>query len=105
MFAVRSYGRILKQTQMERIFLEIPLDELLNRFEKIIDSKVNTALGMGSQESLSNEPVTSKELAKFLKVTEQTISTYRKKGQIPFIEIGSAIRFNLNSVVKALEKN
>jgi excisionase family DNA binding protein len=49
-------------------------------------------------------PITTKELCKFLNITTPTVIRWRKKGKIPFINIGSAIRFNLTDVMSALEK-
>ena len=51
----------------------------------------------------NEKPVTTKELCSFLGITEPTVIRWRKKGKIPFIQIGSAIRFNLSAVVQALE--
>lgn len=48
-------------------------------------------------------PITTKELCEYLGVTEPTIIRWRKKGKIPFMQIGSSVRFNLSAVVTALE--
>lgn len=45
------------------------------------------------------------EMCLFLDITEPTIIRWRKKGVIPFMQIGSAIRYDVNAVLKALEKN
>lgn len=38
-----------------------------------------------------------------LDITEPTIIRWRNKGKIPFMQIGSSIRYDLNAVIKALE--
>ena len=49
-----------------------------------------------------NKPINTTELCKYLGVTEPTILRWRKKGKIPFLQIGPLIRFDLNEVMKAL---
>ncbi|HEY0055410.1 MAG TPA: helix-turn-helix domain-containing protein [Pedobacter sp.] len=44
-----------------------------------------------------------KELCAFLNLSEPTIIRWRQKGKIPYLQIGSAIRYDLNAVVSALE--
>jgi excisionase family DNA binding protein len=38
-----------------------------------------------------------------LQITEPTIIRWRNKGKIPFIQIGSSIRYDMNEVVKTLK--
>lgn len=54
-------------------------------------------------ENQQHRIVTGEDLAKTLGVTIQTLIKWRQKGKIPFIPIGSAIRYDLNAVIKALE--
>ncbi|MEJ5994965.1 helix-turn-helix domain-containing protein [Pedobacter sp. Du54] len=49
--------------------------------------------------------VSGDELKTQLGVTIQTVIRWRKKGKIPFLQLGSSIRYDLNEVVKALEVN
>ena len=48
--------------------------------------------------------VTTRELAKLLKVSPRTISAYIAGRRIPFIKLGSAVRFNVPDVMAALAK-
>lgn len=48
-------------------------------------------------------PITTKQLCEFLGLTEPTIIRWRQKGKIPFMQIGSAIRYDKNKVIEALE--
>ncbi len=48
-------------------------------------------------------PITTKQLCLFLGITEPTVIRWRKKGKIPFLQIGSSVRFNLPNVLDALE--
>ena len=47
--------------------------------------------------------ITGDELCKKLGVTIQTLIRWRQKGRIPFLEIGSAVRYDLHKVLEALE--
>jgi excisionase family DNA binding protein len=47
--------------------------------------------------------LTSKQLAEYLGFSERHIANLTKSRKIPRIKIGRAVRFNLNSVLKALE--
>jgi excisionase family DNA binding protein len=44
-------------------------------------------------------------LCEFLSLSEPTIIRWRNKGKIPFLKVGSAIRYDLNAVAKALESS
>jgi Helix-turn-helix domain len=71
---------------------------VLNRLEKI-----ELLLAAKASESSLKPPIATKELCKFLNVTEPTLTRYRKRGIIPYLNIGSAIRYDLNKVINALE--
>src|SRR5690349_15682823 len=45
-----------------------------------------------------------KEICDFLRITEPTLIRWKKRGKIPFIEMGGIIRFDPAAVAKALEK-
>ena len=47
--------------------------------------------------------VTGEELCKKLGITIQTLIRWRKKGKVPFMQIGSAVRYDLIAVIAALE--
>jgi len=57
---------------------------------------------------VSNQPpkpeiMTGEELCKKLDVTIQTLIRWRHKGKIPYLQIGSSIRYDFNKVLDALE--
>src|SRR5690606_11936464 len=52
-----------------------------------------------------SKPITQKELCDYLSITEPTVIRWRNKGKIPFMKIGSAIRYDINAVTAALEAN
>jgi excisionase family DNA binding protein len=78
-----------------------PFDELLQRMDKLegMIAGISPALPAEALE----KPVTTDELCEFLAVTRPTIARYRKKNVIPFMIIGSAIRYDRRAVLKALE--
>lgn len=49
------------------------------------------------------EIITGEELCKKLDVTIQTLIRWRHKGKIPYLQLGSSIRYDFNKVLDALE--
>ncbi len=49
--------------------------------------------------------VNQKGLCERFDLSEPTVIRWRNKGKIPFMQVGSAIRYDLNAVAKALEVN
>jgi hypothetical protein len=49
------------------------------------------------------EIINTEELCKRLAISEPTAISMRKRKQVPFFLIGSAVRYNWTAVVKALE--
>jgi hypothetical protein len=43
------------------------------------------------------------ELCRRLSITEPTVILYEKKGKIPSLRVGSAVRYNYGAVLKAIE--
>lgn len=88
---------------MSDFTFQFPIEELVQRFREVVKEEI---AANGSLASNNDEPpITTKELCKFLSITEPTAIRWRKKGKIPFFEIGSAIRYNKNEVMDALRKN
>ena len=52
---------------------------------------------------LKPDIITGEELCKKLDVTIQTLIRWRQKGKIPYLQIGSSIRYDLNKVLDAIE--
>ena len=75
-----------------------------NELETLIENSIGKFLNSKVNEAKSNsKPLTQKELANFLNLSDQTITRWRLKGRIPYIKIGPSIRYNLDDVIKALE--
>lgn len=74
-----------------------PFDTILQR----IDSLENNLIKTGK--ATPPEIIDRAELCRRLDITEPTVIRWEKKGSIPSIRIGSAVRYNWPSVVKALE--
>ena len=51
----------------------------------------------------NEQPVTVKEICSFLGVTEPTVIRWRKKGKIPFMQVGSRVLFQKSAVLEALQ--
>jgi len=89
---------------MENVFLtSLTTPEVRQLFREELETYF-AKCDQNKQIPLKNEqPITTKQLCDFLGVTEPTIIRWRKKGKIPFMQIGSAVRFNLPAVISALE--
>ncbi|MET3978335.1 excisionase family DNA binding protein [Mucilaginibacter sp. UYP25] len=48
-------------------------------------------------------PITTKELIKFLAISEPTLIRWRKKGKIPYLRIGGRILYQKSAVLTSLE--
>ena len=86
------------------IFSQIPLSDLLDQVKQAVREEMALNMASTTPEGNNARPLTTRELCEYLRVTEPTIIRWRQKGKIPFYNIGSAVRFNLNDVLKALGK-
>jgi excisionase family DNA binding protein len=87
---------------MDKLILSpIDLTEFMEAIKQVIRAEL-LAAGAIKQDEPINKPLSQNELAKFLGVTIQTVIRWKHKGKIPFFEIGSAQRFDLPKVLKAL---
>ena len=55
------------------------------------------------QDESDGQLLTTRELARRLKVTERTIENWRKDGRIPALKIGRAVRFLWSEVIDSLK--
>jgi hypothetical protein len=76
------------------------IDLILARLQEIDDklSNIKPAAAAPPPEIINTE-----ELCKRLDISEPTAIKWRRKNKIPFIIIGSSIRYNWPAVIKALE--
>jgi len=82
------------------IFISLPIEEL----QEVITNCVNSCLEFTKQSPAQNEqPINTKELCSFLGITTPTAIRWRKKGKLPFLQIGSRILYQKEKVLAALE--
>ena len=75
-------------------------EELLTSIRLLIKEE----LGLKFNESETKvEYITGDELCAYIGISKPTLIRYRKKGRIPFIEMGGVLRYDKNKVAKALE--
>jgi len=79
----------------------VQVDEL----RQIIREELFSNLPEQQVQKAFSKPKTQKELCEFLSLSEPTIISWRNKGKIPYMQIGSAIRYDSDAVIKALEVN
>lgn len=89
---------------MENVFLtSLTTPEVRQLFRQELETYFENSNQNNSVTSNIEQPVTTKQLCEFLGITEPTIIRWRKKGKIPFLQIGSRILFQKSAVLKALE--
>lgn len=71
--------------------------------EGTFEKKISQLTALSTPTTSPPEIIDTKELIRRLNVTEPTIIRMRKKQILPFMQIGSAVRYNWHAVVKALE--
>lgn len=90
------------------MFQQIQIIATAEGLQDIINNAVQTAFDKlqtnGEQTRTKESPISVKELCVFLGVTEPTIIRWRRKGKIPFMQIGKRVLYDKNKVVEALEK-
>ena len=83
------------------VLTPVPIDDLLAMFRDIVREEMNP--GTTSEGGTNRTIINRAELIKRLDITEPTVIRYEKKGIIPSIRIGSAVRYDYDKVLQALE--
>ena len=84
--------------------LQILLSGIMPEIKEFVKAEIQAAMEATPPPAANEKPLSQKELCSFLGITEQTIIRLKKKGKVPFMNIGSAVRYNVNDVLKAIEK-
>lgn len=73
--------------------------------QKLFDSFYEKSISTYKPGSTIAEPkiVTGDFICDEFKISRQTLNRWKNKGKVPFLQIGTSIRYDLNAVVKALE--
>ena len=69
---------------------------------KVVDSRIAQFSGVTTA-TAAKEIIDTKELIKRLNITGPTVIRMRKRKALPFIQIGTSIRYEWDAVLKALE--
>lgn len=72
----------------------------------LLDAAINTRihLAMKKEPAKPGDIVGLKALAELLGVSVRTISKYKKKGLLPYKQIGKMVYFNHEEVLKSIQK-
>lgn len=81
------------------------LDQITQVFRQMIREELAGSIQSETRIVELKKPVNQKDLCAFLGLSEPTIIRWRKKGKIPFIQIGSTIRYDIEAVLAALAGN
>jgi hypothetical protein len=88
---------------MENIFFtSLTTPEVRQLFRQELESYFNAVHNTKNDLGHNEQPVSTKELIAFLDITEPTLIRWRKKGIIPFLQIGSRILYQKSEVLAAL---
>lgn len=77
-----------------------------NELQEVLDAALQKAysnLPVAEAGKVADEIIDGKELMKRLGISEPTLIRWRKKGKIPYIQLGATIRYRYQSVLEALE--
>jgi len=85
----------------KQIFTSVPIEDLMQSLRLIVREEI--AANPSSQSRETTEYVNGEALCSFIGISKPTLIRYRKKGKIPFIEVGGVLRYDKNKVAKALE--
>ncbi len=84
----------------QTVLISLPIEEL----QVLITDCIARCLKDNAGPSNNDEPpITTKELCTFLGITEPTVIRWRKKGKIPYLQVGSRILYQKCAVINALE--
>ena len=87
---------------MDNILLsQIPLSQLIEQIRSVVREEMKDETISGKA---AREIITPDELCKRLGLSIGTLIRYRKKRKIPWLEVGSSIRYDFEKVCQALEK-
>lgn len=79
------------------------VEQFKEEFRQMIREELAANIQIPEPQKEVIKPISQKELCTFLGLTEPTVIRWRQKGKLPFMQIGSAIRYDLSSVLLALE--
>jgi len=80
---------------------QITYPELEHSLEKLIEKSFNSQ--NSNNKTLSPDIKTGDEVCEKLGITIQTLIRWRQKGKVPYLKLGSSIRYDFNKVIEALE--
>ena len=85
--------------------MEASFNNLPQMISELLDKVGNLERIMGNPVKSESKPeiITGEDLCKKLDITIQTLIRWRQKGKIPYLQIGSSIRYDLNKVLDAIE--
>lgn len=84
------------------LFIQVPLDEFTAIVKIIVKEAVKDAVE--EQRNPRLRLVTTDELAEAIQTSKMSIHNWRNEGWLPYYKIGNSVRFNLEEVMKAIEK-
>jgi excisionase family DNA binding protein len=89
---------------MENVFLtSLTTPEVRQLFRQELETYFENHTLNSASKSQNEQPINTKELINFLDITEPTLIRWRKKGKIPFLQVGSRILYQKSAVLAALE--
>ena len=78
---------------------------LINEAElrELIGDALKNFVPMAKFKHDDEQPVSQQEICNFLNITEPTLIRWKRKGVVPFLQIGSRVLFQKSKVILALE--
>ena len=70
----------------------------------LISEELNNIKPVITTSNEAEPPISQQEMCRFLNITEPTLIRWKRKGLIPFLQVGSRVLFQKGKVVAALER-
>jgi hypothetical protein len=88
---------------MENIIYTIPLEELMDKFKKIVREEISAK--QETQEPIDGKLVKTPYAMRFFEVTEKTIRNWMKSGDLPFYRINRSVYFKKHELENILNNS
>ncbi|NGM63551.1 helix-turn-helix domain-containing protein [Sphingobacterium sp. SGG-5] len=81
--------------------LQVTINE--DQLNSIIDAAVNRAVAKERESNEETSLMDGEQICKRFGVTKQTLQKWRDRKEIPFVQIGTVIRYDFNKIIKYKE--
>lgn len=81
--------------------LQVTINE--DQLNSIIDTAVNRAVAKERERNEESSLIDGDQICKRFGISKQTLQNWRDRKEIPFVQIGTVIRYDFNKILKHKE--